>query len=59
MSAVPAFSEPDNQIELLRAELDALRADYEVRLTELEARLDAAERQATTQQETTAVGRPL
>lgn len=55
MLPVSAYSEPDTEIESLRAELRALRSDYEARLSELEVRLDAAERQAATQPATTSV----
>jgi len=44
----PAFAQSpqDADIEVLRQEIRALRADYEARIAELEARLDAAEQAA-------------
>ncbi len=46
-----AQQEPDDPIESLRKEIAQMRAEYETRITELEARLEAAELRAEPQPE--------
>jgi len=45
-SAVPALAQTESELDALRAELAQMRADYELRIAQLEKRLDEAEKQA-------------
>ena len=42
-TAAPLLAQPESEIDVLRAELAQMRADYEARIAQLEQRLDAAE----------------
>jgi len=53
-TAAPVLAQAESEIDLLRAELAEMRADYEARIEHLEQRLDAAE-QRTQEQQTAAV----
>ena len=57
LSTGPAVS-ADETTAALRAELDALKVEYEARIKDLEARLDAAEQQLTQQESPAPVARP-
>lgn len=49
-SAAPALAQTESELDALRAELAQMRADYELRIAQLEKRLDEAEQQAAGQQ---------
>ena len=49
-TAAPLHAQPESEIDVLRAELAQMRADYEARIAQLEQRLDAAEQKADKQQ---------
>ena len=49
-SAAPVLAQTESEINALRAELAQMRADYELRITQLEQRLDEAEKKAAGQQ---------
>jgi len=49
-TTMPALAQPESEIDILRTELAQMRADYELRIAQLEQRLDAAEQNATVQQ---------
>ncbi len=42
-SAAPALAQTESELDALRAELAQMRADYELRIAQLEKRLDEAE----------------
>lgn len=46
----PVMGQSESEIDLLRAELAQMRKDYEIRIEQLEQRLDAAEQKAAGQQ---------
>ena len=46
----PVLAQPESEIDILRAELADMRADYEARIAQLEQRLDAAEQKEMEQQ---------
>lgn len=51
ISAVaPAQAQQESEIDILRADLAQMRADYELRITQLEQRLDIAEQKVSEQQ---------
>ena len=52
-STTPALAQDETEIDALRAELAQMRADYELRIAQLENRLDEAEERAAGQQTTT------
>jgi len=52
-STVPAFAQNESELDILRAEIAQMRADYELRIAQLEDRLDEAEKRAAIQQNTT------
>lgn len=47
--STPALAQSEIEITVLRAELAQMRADYELRIAQLEQRLDAAEKKASAQ----------
>jgi len=49
-SATPVLAQTESEIDALRAELAQMRADYELRIAQLEQRLDEAEEKAAGQQ---------
>ena len=49
-SATPVLAQTESEIDALRAELAQMRADYELRIAQLEQRLDEAEEKAADQQ---------
>ncbi len=48
--AAPVPAQTESEIDILRAELAQMRADYAARIAQLEKRLDAAEKQTDKQQ---------
>ncbi len=49
-SALPVVAQTESELDVLRAELAQMRADYESRIAQLEKRLDEAEQKAAGQQ---------
>ena len=49
-SAAPVLAQTESEIDALRAELAQMRVDYELRIDQLEQRLDEAEKNAARQQ---------
>ena len=49
-SAAPVLAQTESEIDILRAEVAQMRADYELRIEQLEQRLDEAEKKAAAQQ---------
>ena len=49
-SAAPVLAQTESEIDALRAELTQMRTDYELRIAQLEQRLDEAEKKAAGQQ---------
>jgi len=52
-STVPAFAQNESELDILRAEIAQMRADYELRIAQLEDRLDEAEKRAAIQKNNT------
>jgi hypothetical protein len=50
-SGTPAMAQNEAELDALRTELAQMRADYELRIAQLEKRLDEAERKASEQQD--------
>lgn len=49
-SALPVLAQTESELDILRAELAQMKADYESRIAQLEKRLDEAEQKTATQQ---------
>ena len=52
-STIPAFAQNETELDILRAEIAQMRADYELRIAQLEDRLDEAEKRAAIQKNNT------
>ena len=48
-STTPALAQTESELDVLRTELAQMRADYELRIAQLEKRLDEAEKKASNQ----------